>query len=96
MTMNEDTRRQPIQADRGRGRAVRCQHGGRSSLNDAVEAVLRCQGCDHSEECALWLKRADVATAPPNVIKAMANHVMTDKGLDQFVKDAQDAGIKIV
>ena len=65
MTMNEDTRRQPIQADRGRGRAVRRQNGGRSSLNDAVEAVLRCQGCDHSEECALWLKRADVATAPP-------------------------------
>ncbi|ETW13681.1 translaldolase [Roseivivax marinus] len=39
---------------------------------------------------------ADVATAPPAVIKAMANHVLTDKGLDAFVKDAQKAGIKIV
>ncbi|MHA6346085.1 fructose-6-phosphate aldolase [Roseivivax sp. CAU 1761] len=39
---------------------------------------------------------ADVATAPPAVIKAMANHVLTDKGLDQFVKDAKQAGIKIV
>jgi transaldolase len=39
---------------------------------------------------------ADVATAPPNVIKAMANHVLTDKGLAQFVKDAEAAAIKIV
>ena len=39
---------------------------------------------------------ADVATAPPSVIHAMANHVLTDKGLDAFVKDAKDAGIKIV
>ncbi len=39
---------------------------------------------------------ADVATAPPNVIHAMASHVLTDKGLDAFVKDAKDAGIKIV
>ncbi|WP_417248246.1 fructose-6-phosphate aldolase [Celeribacter sp.] len=39
---------------------------------------------------------ADVATAPPAVIKAMANHVLTDKGLAQFVQDAKDADIKIV
>jgi transaldolase len=39
---------------------------------------------------------ADVATAPPAVIKAMANHVLTDKGLDAFVADARKAGIKIV
>ena len=39
---------------------------------------------------------ADVATAPPNVIKAMANHVLTDKGLDGFLKDAAKAGIKIL
>lgn len=38
---------------------------GRPALQDAVEAVLRCQGCDHSDECALWLQRTDVATAPP-------------------------------
>ncbi len=49
---------------------------------------------NHMSECAKI--GADVATAPPGVIKAMANHVMTDKGLDQFVKDAQTAGIKIV
>ena len=39
---------------------------------------------------------ADVATAPPSVIMAMANHVLTDKGLAGFVKDAEAAGIKIV
>ncbi|SFJ71409.1 fructose-6-phosphate aldolase [Celeribacter neptunius] len=49
---------------------------------------------NHITECAKI--GADVITAPANVIKAMANHVLTDKGLAQFVKDAEDAGIKIV
>lgn len=39
---------------------------------------------------------ADVATAPPAVIKAMANHLLTDKGLATFVADAEKAGIKIL
>ncbi|MEC3862839.1 fructose-6-phosphate aldolase [Mesobacterium sp. TK19101] len=39
---------------------------------------------------------ADVITAPAAVIKAMANHVLTDKGLAGFLKDAEKAGIKIV
>ncbi|MBW6418456.1 fructose-6-phosphate aldolase [Celeribacter sp. PS-C1] len=49
---------------------------------------------NHITECAKI--GADVITAPANVIKAMASHVLTDKGLAQFVKDAEDAGIKIV
>ncbi|WP_292287387.1 fructose-6-phosphate aldolase [Marivita sp.] len=49
---------------------------------------------NHMSDCAKI--GADVATAPPAVIKAMANHLLTDKGLDQFVKDAQAANIKIV
>ncbi|MFP7571011.1 fructose-6-phosphate aldolase [Marivita sp. S2033] len=49
---------------------------------------------NHMSDCAKI--GADVATAPPAVIKAMANHILTDKGLDQFVKDAADAKIKIV
>lgn len=52
------------------------------------------RSANHMKDAALI--GADVATAPPAVIKAMANHVLTDKGLDQFVKDAQKAGIKIV
>jgi len=39
---------------------------------------------------------ADVITAPPSVIKAMASHPLTDKGLATFLKDAEAAGLKIV
>jgi transaldolase len=39
---------------------------------------------------------ADVMTAPPSVIKSMANHVLTDKGLDQFLKDWAKTGQKIL
>ncbi len=39
---------------------------------------------------------ADVATAPPAVIKAMANHVLTDKGLETFLKDWEKTGQKIL
>lgn len=49
---------------------------------------------NHMSECAKI--GADVATAPPAVIKAMANHVLTDKGLAQFLADADKAGIRIV
>ncbi|WP_439521798.1 fructose-6-phosphate aldolase [Marivita sp.] len=49
---------------------------------------------NHMSDCAKI--GADVATAPPGVIKAMANHILTDKGLDQFVKDAAAANIKIL
>ena len=52
------------------------------------------RNANHMSECAKI--GADVATAPPGVIKAMANHVLTDKGLDQFLKDAEAANIKIV
>ncbi len=39
---------------------------------------------------------ADVMTAPTSVIKAMASHPLTDKGLAAFLKDAEAAGLKIV
>lgn len=38
---------------------------------------------------------ADVITAPPGVIKAMAKHVLTDKGLEQFNADWAATGQKI-
>jgi transaldolase len=38
---------------------------------------------------------ADVATLPPKVIKQLANHPLTDKGLDTFLKDWQKSGQKI-
>lgn len=48
---------------------------------------------NHVKEAAL--AGADVATIPPAVIRALANHVLTDKGLDQFVRDWQATGQSI-
>ncbi len=39
---------------------------------------------------------ADVATIPPGVIKGLANHALTDKGLDQFAKDWAATGQTIL
>ena len=39
---------------------------------------------------------ADVITAPPSVIKSMANHILTDKGLAQFNADWAQTGQKIL
>lgn len=47
----------------------------------------------HVKQCALV--GADVMTAPPNVIDALANHVLTDKGLAAFLADAKAAGITV-
>ncbi len=52
------------------------------------------RSANHMKDAALI--GADVATAPPNVIKAMANHVLTDKGLDGFMKDWAKTGQKIL
>ena len=49
---------------------------------------------NHMSECAKL--GADVATAPPSVIHAMANHVLTDKGLDAFLKDWASTGQSIL
>ena len=39
---------------------------------------------------------ADVATAPPDVIRKMAEHPLTDKGLDAFLADWAKTGQKIL
>ncbi|APE44234.1 fructose-6-phosphate aldolase [Sulfitobacter alexandrii] len=49
---------------------------------------------NHVHECAL--AGADVMTAPPDVIKKLAFHPLTDKGLDQFTKDWEKTGQKIL
>ncbi|MCX7890235.1 MAG: fructose-6-phosphate aldolase [Rhodobacteraceae bacterium] len=49
---------------------------------------------NHVIECAKI--GADVVTAPPAVIKAMASHPLTDRGLDQFLADWARTGQKIV
>ncbi len=49
---------------------------------------------NHMKDAALV--GADVATAPPSVIQAMAKHVLTDNGLDAFLADIKAADIKIL
>ena len=49
---------------------------------------------NHMSECAKI--GADVATAPPGIIKAMANHMLTDKGLAAFLVDIEKTGQKII
>jgi transaldolase len=39
---------------------------------------------------------SDVATAPPDVIKKMVNHPLTDKGLEVFLKDWEKTGQTIL
>lgn len=48
---------------------------------------------NHVKDCAL--AGADVMTAPPNVIEALASHPLTDKGLATFLADAKAAGITV-
>lgn len=48
---------------------------------------------NHVKECALI--GADVVTAPPDVIRSLAGHMLTDKGLKAFLADAEKAGIKV-
>lgn len=47
----------------------------------------------HVKDCALI--GADVITAPPAVIRGLANHVLTSNGLNTFMADAKSAGITI-
>ena len=49
---------------------------------------------NHMSECAKI--GADVATAPPGIIKAMANHMLTDKWLAAFLADIEKTGQKII
>lgn len=52
------------------------------------------RSANHVSEAAL--AGADVATIPPGVLKKLADHPLTDKGLAAFVKDWQSTGQSIV
>lgn len=49
---------------------------------------------NHVKEVALI--GADVATVPPAVLRTLANHPLTDKGLEQFLADWKKTGQKIL
>ncbi len=61
---------------------------------DTQILVASIRTANHMKDAALI--GAGVATAPTAVIKAMANHIVTDKGLDGFMADVKKAGIKIL
>ena len=52
------------------------------------------RNANHVSQCALI--GADVITAPPAVIKGLASHPLTDKGLETFMADWAKTGQKIV
>ncbi len=49
---------------------------------------------NHVKDCAIV--GADVMTAPPDVIQKLSSHVLTDKGLDAFMKDWKNTGQTIL
>lgn len=51
------------------------------------------RSANHVKEAAL--AGADVATVPPAVIRGLVKHPLTDKGLDQFIKDWAATGQSI-
>jgi transaldolase len=59
---------------------------------EILAASIRTVG--HIRDAALI--GADVVTVPPGVLKSLAQHPLTDKGLAQFVADWQKTGQKIV
>ena len=44
---------------------------------------------DVSSVSGSFAKGADICTIPPSVFEKMYDHVLTDKGLDQFNKDLE-------
>lgn len=58
---------------------------------EVLAASIR--SANHVKECALV--GADVITAPPAVIKSLANHPLTDKGLAAFMADWNKTGQSI-
>ena len=52
------------------------------------------RSANHVKEAAI--AGADVSTIPPSVIKGLAKHVLTDKGLEQFAKDWAATGQTIL
>ena len=59
---------------------------------DIIAASVRTP--NHVTECAL--AGADIATVPPGVIRRLANHPLTDNGVEQFLADWKATGQSIL
>ena len=73
-------------------RDIRTIYDNYGFTTEILAASIR--SANHVSESAL--AGADVVTAPPNVLKALANHPLTDKGLAAFMKDWEATGQKIL
>ena len=73
-------------------RDIRTIYDNYGFTTEILAASIR--SANHVSESAL--AGADVVTAPPNVLKSLASHPLTDKGLAQFLKDWEATGQKIV
>ncbi len=71
---------------------IRIIYDNYSFKTEILAASIR--SVNHIVDCAKI--GADVITAPPAVIKSMAQHVLTDKGLEIFMKDWAKTGQKIL
>ncbi len=73
-------------------RDIRTIYDNYGFTTEILAASIR--SANHVSESAL--AGADVVTAPPAVLKSLASHPLTDKGLDAFLKDWKSTGQKIV
>ena len=73
-------------------REIRMIYDNYDFRTEILAASIR--SANHVKEAALV--GADVATAPPNVLKALAKHPLTDKGLETFMADWAKTGQKIL
>lgn len=73
-------------------REIRVIYDNYAFKTQVLAASIR--SANHVSQCALI--GADVVTAPPAVIKSLASHPLTDKGLESFLKDWAKTGQKIV
>lgn len=73
-------------------REIRIIYDNYDFRTEILSASIR--SANHVKESAL--AGADVATVPPGVLKGLANHPLTDKGLKAFLDDWAKTGQKIL
>lgn len=73
-------------------REIRIIYDNYDFRTEILAASIR--SANHVKEAAL--AGADVSTLPPKVLKSLANHPLTDKGLQAFLDDWEKTGQKIV
>ncbi len=72
--------------------AIRALYDGQGFDTQILAASIR--NPNHVSDAAL--AGADVATMPPDVIRALVKHPLTDKGLAAFIADWKQTGQKII